>query len=242
MTAAAAALLAAVFAVAAPPPAVEGPLGTGASQVWILRPSGPVRSIVVFGHGWKSSPPATTRQWLDQFAPWLKHLVAGGSAVVFPRYQLGGDAQGAPTVTAYRAGLEAAFARLPSGVPVVVAGYSYGAVLGVAYAANARAWSLPRPVALDAIFPALLVAGVPLPPLAPRVAALVQVGDRDTDAGTGGARQIWAWLKGHVRRRYEVVASRDGFVAVHAAPKLATAAARRAFWSPLDALIAAGRR
>jgi hypothetical protein len=56
--------------------AADPPLGTGASQVWILRPAGPIRSVVVFLHGWGTFSPEGT--------PWIDHLRARGNAVVFP--------------------------------------------------------------------------------------------------------------------------------------------------------------
>jgi hypothetical protein len=221
---------------------IEGPFGKGAAQVWLLRPAGTIQSIVVFGHGWKVAPPSSAHPWVRQFGPWLEHLLAGGNAVVFPRYQLGGDEPGPARVRAFRLGLREGFTRLNASAPVVVVGYSYGATLGVTYAANAGRWGLSRPVAVDAIFPAGLVPGVALPGLDRGVAALVQVGDRDTVAGSAGARPIWAWLRGHAAKRYQVVRSHGAFVAVHAAPKEIGPEARGAFWLPLDGLVAAARR
>jgi hypothetical protein len=220
---------------------IEAPFGSRAAEVWILRPAGTIRSAVVFGPGWKAAPPSKAQPWVRQFTPWLEHLVAAGNALVFPRYQLGGDEPGAAFVAAYRSGLARALARLRASVPVVTAGYSVGATLAVTYAANAARCGLPRPVAVDAIFPAGLVPGVPMPPLRADVTALVQVGDRDTAAGRPGTAPVWAWLQGRARKRYDVVVSHDGFLAAHAAPKLSTPAARQAFWAPLDALIAAAR-
>lgn len=225
---------------------VEGPFGRGAAEVWVLRPAGPIRSVVVFGHGWKTSPPSAAAPWVGQFRPWLEHLVAGGSAVVFPRYQLGaGDAQGPERALDYRLGVARGLARLGRpDVPVVAVGYSYGASLAFAYAADARRWQLPTPRAVDCVFPAGPVAGVPLDPLAPSVRVLLQVGDRDVEAGRGGADALWRLLTGHprARRSYEVVVSRAGLVADHAAPKRSDAAARGAFWQPLDSLVARVRR
>jgi hypothetical protein len=220
---------------------IEGPYGSGAAQVWLMRPAGKPLSIVVFGHGWKRTPPSEQRPWVRQFAPWLTHLLAGGNAVVFPRYQFGGDTPGPARVDAYRRGLQLAFDRLDGSLPVVVAGYSYGAPLGLTYAANADRWGLPRPRAVDAVFPAGLVPGVALPRLDPSVAVLVQSGEADTEAGTSGAEEILAWLHGHGRTRYDRVRSRGAFVAEHAAPKGTSAAAQAAFWAPLDALIARAR-
>jgi hypothetical protein len=240
----AAAVPAAVTATA--PVQVEGPFGSGAGQVWLLRPRGPVRSVVVFGHGWKQFPPSPSHPWVGQFLPWLDHLVQGGSAVLFPRYQLGfDDPTGPATVAAYRRGLELGFRRLGSlHVPVIAVGYSYGASLAFAYASNARDWGLPQPRAVDCIFPAGPIAGTPLSPMPRSVTVLLQVGADDVDAGRGGAAAFWRLLATHPKHaeRYQVVASAAGFVADHAAPKRSDGAARRAFWLPLDGLVATARR
>jgi hypothetical protein len=224
---------------------IEGPFGHGVDQVWLLRPRGPVRTVVVFGHGWKLFPPSPAHPWVKQFRPWLDHLVARGNAVIFPRYQLGtNDIEGGPQrLRAYRLGVARGFVRLRvRGVPVVAIGYSYGASLAMYYAAEARAWALPRPAAVDAVFPAGLVAGA-LPPLPAATRVLIQVGDRDSDAGAGGGLAFWSALVSHPagRKRYEVVKSSGMFVADHAAPKGSSTAARAAFWAPLDALIASAR-
>jgi alpha-beta hydrolase superfamily lysophospholipase len=219
---------------------LEGPFGSGAEQVWLLRPAGTPRAVVVFGHGWKSRPPASPSAWVAQFRPWLDHLVATGDAVIFPRYQLGGDNQGPARVLSCRKGLRVAFTRLDAqNIPIVAAGYSYGASLALTYAANARRWGFRPVAAVDSIFPAGPIPGSPLPRLPPNTRVLIQVGDRDTQAGAAGADAFWRWLASHPasRKRYVVVHSGSGLIATHAAPKLTTAAARRAFWSPLDALV-----
>jgi hypothetical protein len=225
---------------------VEGPFGSGAAQVWLVLPDGPPRAVVVFGHGWKIAPPLARFMWVDQFRPWLDHLAARGDAVVFPRYQVGGDANsGAARVIDYRRGLATAFARLGRlHVPIVAAGYSFGASLAFYYAANARRWALQRPDAVDAVFPAGLIPGATLPPLGRGIRVLIEVGDADTVAGPPGALPFWSWLRGQApaRKRYVVVASTPSLAATHAAPKRANTAARRAFWRPLDTLVAAARR
>jgi dienelactone hydrolase len=227
-----------------PTPLFRGPFGSGANRVWLVQPRSDARSVVVFLHGWKVAPPSPSYPWVGQFRPWIDHLVARGSAVVFPAYQTGTDVQGSARVTSLRRGLEEGFKHLPKPIPpVVAAGYSYGASLAFYYAANASAWKLPAPVAVDAVFPAGLIPGAALPPLPRRVEVLIQVGDEDTVAGRGGADAFWSWLSGRgTRQRLVVVRSAPGFAAVHAAPKLATAPARRAFWAPLDGLVAGGRR
>ena len=225
---------------------LAGPYGKGADQVWVLRPQAAIRDVVIFGHGWKSAPPSPADAWVTQFRPWLDHLVQGGSAVIFPRYQLGaGDGEGMARVRAFRAGVTAGFAALGEPrVPVVAVGYSFGASLALTYAADASADRLPVPRAVDAIFPAQIISGSSLPPLAPSVQVLIQVGDRDMTAGRAGADEFWRWLGTHpaARKRYELVRSTPQLAMTHAAPKSALPAARAAFWAPLDRLIAQARR
>jgi hypothetical protein len=218
-----------------------GPFGTGAAQVWVLRPNGKTRDVVVFGHGWKVAPPSAAYPWVRQFCPWIDHLLDGGSAVIFPRYQLGnGDPQDAGRVRDFASAVRVGYSRLgrPK-LPFVAVGYSFGASLVFYYGANARRWHLPQPRAVDAVFTAGQIPGVTLPPLAKSVRVLIQVGDADTEAGRGGADQFWAWLRDHPasRKRYEIVRSTTGFTANHTAPKDSTPTARAAFWAPLDRLI-----
>ena len=112
----------------------------GADAVWLVLPNGPVRSVVVFGHGWKLTPYFPGHPWVDQFRPWLDHLAAGGSAVIFPNYQLGsGDAGDVTRVQDFAAAIRTGYIRLgrPK-VPFVAVGYSFGASLAFYYGANAR--------------------------------------------------------------------------------------------------------
>ena len=241
----AAAAAACTLVALSPAPLLRGPFGSGSGAVWLLLPRSRPSSVVVFLHGWKVAPPSPSYPWVGQFRPWLDHLVAKGSAVLFPAYQSGGDAQGPARVASLRRGLEEGFGRLSQhGLPVVVAGYSYGASLAFYYAADARSWSLPEPAAVDAVFPAGRIPGAPLPALAARVEVLIEVGDRDTVAGRAGADAFWSWLSGRrgARQRLATVHSHAGFAAVHAAPKSSSLAARQAFWRPLDTLVGAARR
>jgi predicted esterase len=224
---------------------IAGPYGRGGSEVWVVVPHRPVRSVVVFGHGWKLAPPSPAHSWVGQFRPWLDHLAAGGSAVIFPRYQLGvGDAQDATRALEFANAIRTGYALLgrPK-VPIVTVGYSFGASLAFYYSANAAAWGLPPPSAVQAVFPGGMIPGAPLPALNRTVRVLIQVGDADTEAGTAGANAFWSWLATHPssRKRYQVVRSSPGLAATHAAPKSASAAAQRTFWAPLDRLIAEAR-
>jgi dienelactone hydrolase len=236
------------LAVSASPAAIDriaGPYGTGGAAVWLVLPNRPERSVVVFGHGWKLTSPSPGHPWVDQFRPWLDHLAAGGSAVIFPNYQTGpGDAGDAARVQDYATAVRTGYTRLgrPK-VPIVTFGYSFGASLAFYYSANARTWRLPAPRAVQATFPAGMIPGAALPPLDPSVRVLIQVGDADTEAGRGGADAFWNWLSSHPAplKRYEVIHSSPELVATHAAPKETSPAARRDFWAPLDRLIALAR-
>ena len=128
-------------------------------------------------------------------------------------------------------------------MPFVAFGYSFGASLAFYYAANARAWHLPVPRAVQATFPAGMISGAQLPALDPSVRVLIQVGDADTEAGSAGADAFWNWLSSHppALKSYVVVHSSPQLAATHAAPKATSPAARRAFWAPLDRLIALAR-
>jgi hypothetical protein len=225
---------------------LAGPYGQGAAAVWLVLPNGPVRSVVVFGHGWKLTPYFPGHPWVDQFRPWLDHLAAGGSAVIFPNYQTGsGDAGDVTRVQDFEAAIRTGYVRLgrPK-VPFVAFGYSFGASLAFYYGANARAWKVPVPRAVQATFPAGMIEGAVLPALDPAVRVLIQVGDADTEAGSGGANTFWNWLASHPAslKSYKIVRSSPQLTATHAAPKATNQAARRAFWAPLDRLIALARR
>jgi dienelactone hydrolase len=217
--------------------------GRGSNEVWLLRPAGRIQSVVVLGHGWKTSPPSGL-SWVEQFRPWIDHLLARGNAVIFPRYQLGtGDWADVRRVKAYRLGLALAFRHLAAKrVPVVAAGYSFGGSLAFYYAANANNWGLPPPAAVDAVFPAGMISGASLHRLRRSTRVLIQVGDRDVEAGTAGGTAWWHWLGNHRRgRRFETVRSTAALTATHDAPKEANATAQGVFWKPLDGLVEASR-
>jgi dienelactone hydrolase len=176
----------------------------------------------------------------------MDHLCARGSAVVFPRYQRGDYRDTFQTsVAPFRAGLAAAFARLrPTRVPVVAAGFSFGATLVFYYAANARRWALPVPDGVYSIFPTGPIPGVALGPLPKASRYVVVAGDRDEVVGRAGADALWRRLARHApaRKQFRLVSSRAGLLAFHEAPKETSPLALRTFWAPLDALVAQVRR
>lgn len=229
-----------------PIPTAEGiarPYGEGAAQVWVLTPNvADIRSVVVFIHGWTATTPFEWHQ------AWLDHLLAAGSAVVFPVYQPGStDDPQVTTILDLRKGLRRGFAALgQSELPVVAAGFSFGASLAFYYAANARYWGLPSPRAVYSIFPVDPIAFDPgltrLPRLRvnSRIRVAILVGDRDYVVGDGGARAFWNWLPALSRRlsTYRVIRTTDRLLADHESPTdVQSAEVRRVFWRPLDALI-----
>jgi alpha-beta hydrolase superfamily lysophospholipase len=214
--------------------AEDPPLGVGASQVWVLRPTGPIRSVVVFLHGWGTFSPERT--------PWIDHLRARGNAVVFPRYQKDVDDRATSTIYRLRDGLRRAFAqRELRNRPVVTVGISWGASLAFQYGAQARVWGVPVPSAVAGLNPASQRFGGPPKRGLPRsVRVLLMVGDADRPSS---AQTFWHWLGRHPRRHktFRVVRSTPTFRADHGSPTRSTPAARRAYWVPLDELVARAR-
>jgi pimeloyl-ACP methyl ester carboxylesterase len=214
--------------------ATDPPLGAGASQVWVLRPSGPIRSVVVFLHGWGAFSPEGT--------PWIDHLRARGNAVVFPRYQRGQSDRATSTIYRLRDGLRRAFAQEQlRAKPVVAMGISWGANLAFQYGAQAQTWGVPVPRVVAALNPASLrFGGPPKRGLPASVRVLLMVGDADRP---GSAQAFWHWLGRHPggSKEFRTVRSTPTFRADHSAPTLSTPAARRAFWRPVDRLIAWAR-
>ena len=215
------------------------PIGDEGDQVWVLTPTGEIESVVVFLHGWTATSP------FDWHQPWLEHLLDGGSAVVFPRYQQGfvGD-DPFKTVDAMRVGLEAGFAHLgePS-LPVVVAGYSHGGSLAFHYATNGLDWAIPVPDAVYSIFPREPIREQPLGDLPDSVNVLVLVGEEDSVVGTEGADAFWEWLATHPEqaKEYRLIHSTPELRAHHEAVKEPVPEARETFWAPLDSLVAKSR-
>jgi pimeloyl-ACP methyl ester carboxylesterase len=222
---------------------VARPYSVGASQVWVLTPRArQPRSVVVFLHGWAATNPFEWHQ------VWLEHLLAEGNAVIFPAYQPGStDDPQVVTIFDLRTGLRRGFAALGKReLPVVAAGFSFGASLAFYYAANARYWGLPPPRAVYSIFPVDPIVFDPgltrlhSLPAQPALRVELLVGDRDTVVGDAGARAFREWLSPSSRRlsTYRVIRTTERLLADHEAPTyVQSAEVRRVFWRPLDALI-----
>lgn len=223
---------------------VHGPFGKGADQVWVFRPAGPPKDVVVFVHGLGrgETTPANHR-------PWLEHLAARGSAVLYPRYEVvvGGRNAVLHVLAGVRAGLE----RLgpdADRLPLVAIGYSRGGEVAVEYAAVARGVG-PAPAAVLSVFPGTID---PLDPaldlrgIDRRTRLTILVGDRDAQVDGAGARQLLQRLR-LARFPAEnvdlvVIRSRPGFAAVHLAPLEVSAGAKAAFWDRADRIVDRARR
>jgi hypothetical protein len=218
-------------------PSVEGPLMQGSKGVWIFRPAGKPKRLVIFFHGQggpTESTPTNHRAWID-------HLVKRGAAVVYPRYELGySTAVLQPAI----AGVRTASGRLGlTGVPVIALGYSRGAALAVEYAAAARGSGVPVPDAVESVNPVPYgeqARIVDLRPLRPDTIMAVLVSDRDPLASDGAALLLTrlrdAGFPGR-QIQLNVARSHGSFVADHLAPLGSSPAARGAYWAPTDALL-----
>jgi poly(3-hydroxybutyrate) depolymerase len=219
-------------------PTSEGPIGKGANGVWLFRPAGKPKTLVIYFHGQGGPEEAVPSNHL----PWINHLVARGSAVIYPRYEVTYEPNPLEHVLV---GVRAAMKRLDDdNLPVLVIGFSRGGALAVEYGAIAARGRVPVPEAIMSVFPASqgeLQTLVDLSTLDPATALLFLVGDRDTVVRKDGARYLLARLQqggfpaDHIR--LDTVRSHGMFVADHLAPLGSTAAAQAAFWRPADRIL-----
>jgi acetyl esterase/lipase len=218
------------------------PYGRGAGRVWVLEPTGgKVESVVVYLHGWGAILP------FEWHRVWFEHLLARGSAVLFPQYQHGVDDAFVVAPYDLRAGLRLGFRALREpDVPVVAAGFSIGATLAFVYAANARRWSVPAPRSVYSIFPVDPVL------IAPDLDGLnlhdtqvvLFVGDHDDVVGRAGGDEFWKMLRSvpASEKEYRLIRTTARLLADHEAPTaVGDPDVRRTFWRPLDRLVAAAR-
>jgi hypothetical protein len=219
-------------------PTVVGPLVKGSNGVWIFRPAGHPKRLIIFFHGQgdlTETTPANHRPWID-------HLVARGAAVIYPRYETDySPAVIGPAV----AGVHEASARLGlKGVPVLALGYSRGAALAVEYAAVAPAQDVPVPDAVETVNPVPYgeqARPIDLRPLRPSTIVALLISDRDPIAVQGSTLLLHrlrdAGFPGK-QIELDVAHSHGSFTADHLAPLSPEPAARAAYWAPTDALLA----
>jgi pimeloyl-ACP methyl ester carboxylesterase len=223
------------------PLAEQGPLGTGPREVWWFASKGKARSLVVFLHGYGGPVEETPKNHV----PFLRHLAAQGSDVIYPRYEVS-------LSTDQYADIDAAIAtaRAHLGdphVPVIVVGYSRGGRLAVDYAAY-RAMNGRPPVGVLAIYPAVYADFerlISFKHLDPKMKLTMLLGDKDTDVDGTGARTILARLElanfPIANVKVIVVRSTKAFTANHLSLMNTGPTARREIWGPADRFIASVR-
>jgi len=213
----------------------EGPIGKGASGVWIYTPAGKPKDVVVYFHGQGGPKEATPANHL----PWIKHLVSRGSVVIYPRYEIAYEQDPMPFVV--NAVREATKRVDVDGLPVLSLGYSRGGAIAVEYAAVAGGKGLPVPDWVMSVFPAPYGNQkniIDLGALRHFTELLILVGDQDQVVGTAGAAYLGQRLQqgGFPGENIEVeqVDSHGSFVADHFAPMSTSSGAKNAFWRPAD--------
>ena len=215
----------------------QGPIGSGANEVWFYAAKGKPRSLVIFLHGYGGPVEETPKNHI----PWLKHLAAQGSDVIYPRYEVGGAADPYPNIDA---ALGEATPRLGKPhVPVIVIGYSRGGRVAVDYAA-VRAARGEEPSAVLAVFPgehSQYETLGPLKKLDSKLKLEIMLGDKDTSVDGRGARVILARLElaGFPGSQIKLIGvkSTPSFKADHFSVMKTSREAKAAFWKPADKLI-----
>ena len=223
------------------------PYGTGAEQVWVLRPRhGEVKSVVVYLHGYGAYLP------FEWHLKWMDHLLANGSAVIFPRFQAGGVGDGVDDAWVVlplnlEKGLQTGFEALhEDDEPIVTAGFSVGAALAFVYAARAKEWHVPAPQAVYSIFPVLpylIDVGLDLSAVK-QTPALILAGENDDVVGQDGAKKLMELLTGLPAdlKELRLIRKTDAILADHESPTLVDRPiTRETFWQPLDELVERAR-
>jgi predicted alpha/beta-hydrolase family hydrolase len=216
----------------------EGPIGKGASGVWLYRPAGKPKDVVVYFHGQGGPKEATPVNHL----PWIKHLVDRGSVVVYPRYEMAYEADPMPFIVN---GVRAATKKVDvAGLPVLAIGYSRGGAIAVEYGAVASEKGLPVPDWIMSVFPAPFGNQgkvIDLASLRHFTELLILVGDQDSIVGTQGAALLGERLQAGdfpgQNIQVNQVLSHGSFTADHFAPMQTSPAARDAFWRPADQIL-----
>lgn len=220
-------------------------VGSGAEAATIVRPEGargPAPGVIFF-HGWGEFG-------RDDYRAWVEHLARAGNTVILPRYQLSSADPPEGVLDAGIAGVRAAteVAPLAEG-QTVVAGHSAGAALAADYAAAAAEDnSLPRPGAIYAVFPGRAILGYPngipardLSAIAPSTRIVAMAGSADKIVGEAPAMELIEATTQVPERLRSFVEVSESDVNGHYAPLRDDRSARKVFWQPLDALIAAVR-
>jgi pimeloyl-ACP methyl ester carboxylesterase len=218
-------------------PSVEGPIVQGPNGVYLFRPAGTPKALVIFLHG-QGGPTETTPH---NHRPWFDHLTAGGAAVVYPRFELD---YSRGVLDHAVAGIRTAVNHLGAGdLPVLVIGHSRGAALAVEYAAVAKSDHAPVPKAIYSVEPVAYGEQthiVDFQPIDHATRVVLVVGDRDPNAAGGAHVLLERLQKGQfpgTEIKIQLVRSHGAFVADHLAVLRDSPGAQQAFWHPVDRLL-----
>ena len=207
--------------------------GPGPTGVWVLRPEGRSKGVVLFLHGWTAARP-------DVYRAWLEHLVDDGRTVVYPQYQAPPFLSPSTAFGALVAGVKTAVAEaeLPT-EGWVVAGHSAGGAMSADYAASAQELGLPVPRAVVSVYPGRSIRRIPiglptlpLDTIPETTDVVVLAGDDDRTVGTTEARRIARETGG----RFLLV--RDPRLDDHLAPQRERGSY---LWDVLDAVLSGSR-
>ena len=208
-----------------------------ANGVWLFRPPGTPKKLVIFFHG-QGGPQETTPV---NHVAWIDHLVKDGAAVIYPRYETD---NAAGVLESAVAGVRTANERLDSpDLPVLALGYSRGGALAVEYAAVSAGRHVPVPAIVESVNPVPWgeqARIVDLRPLGHRTVMALIVSDQDPGAAPGASGLLTRLRKAGFpgeQLRLHVARSHGSFVADHLAPLGSSPAARTAYWVPTDVLL-----
>ena len=214
-----------------------GPIGKGGEGVYLFRPAGEPKRMVIFFHGQggaDEATPANHRAWID-------HMVKGGAVVIYPRYE---QDYASGVLGPAIAGVKTANKRLGNPeLPVLALGYSRGGALAVEYAAASAGKGVPVPDIVESINTVSFgeqTHPTDLRPLKHSTTVALLVSDQD-QLGTVGAGGLLKRLKasGFPGTNIELnfARSHGSFKADHLAPLELSPNAKHAYWDPTDALL-----
>ncbi len=219
---------------------VEGPIVDGndpAKGVWLFRPAGEPKSVVIFFHGQggpEEARPVNHRAWID-------HMVEQGTVVIYPRYE---QDYAAGVLGPAIAGVRTAEKRLGEpDLPVLAIGFSRGGALAVEYAAASAGEDVPVPDIVESINTVSFgeqTRPVDLTSLDHQTVLSVIVSDKDS-LGAQGAKGLLHRLRdsGFPGEQIQLhfARSHGTFTADHLALLENSPNAHRAYWAPTDALL-----
>jgi len=208
-----------------------------ARGVWLFRPAGKPKRVVIFFHGQGGAEEATPANHRD----WIDHMVKQGAVVIYPRYE---QEYAAAVLDSAIAGVRTAEHRLKEPhLPVFALGYSRGGALAVEYAAAAPGNGVPVPSIVESVNTVTFGEQdhpTNLKPLRHNTTVALIVSDQD-QLGRLGAGGLLKRLKAAgfpgTNVELNIAYSHGSFTADHLAPLELSPMARKTYWAPTDVLL-----